>query len=79
LSVVYFFIERIRVYTFGLIIASERPDAILTTVGGQTALICALALDKAGILEIYNVEMLGALADSIDKAEIRDCFNKAMA
>lgn len=73
------FIEPITVESVGKIIARERPDAILPTVGGQTALNCALALDKAGILEKYNVEMLGAKADSIDKAENRERFNKAMA
>lgn len=73
------FIEPISVESVGKIIAREKPDAILPTVGGQTALNCALELDKAGILEKYNVEMLGAKADSIDKAENRERFNKAMA
>ncbi|AJC48399.1 carbamoyl-phosphate synthase large subunit [Allofrancisella guangzhouensis] len=73
------FIEPITVESVGKIIARERPDAILPTVGGQTALNCALDLDKQGILEKYNVEMLGAKADSIDKAENRERFNKAMA
>ena len=73
------FIEPITSESVGKIIAKERPDAILPTVGGQTALNCALALDADGILEKYNVEMLGAKADYIDKAENRDRFNKAMA
>lgn len=73
------FIEPITVESVGKIIAREKPDAILPTVGGQTALNCALALDKAGILEKYGVEMLGVKADSIDKAENRERFNKAMA
>jgi carbamoyl-phosphate synthase large subunit len=73
------FIEPITSESVGKIIARERPDAILPTVGGQTALNCALALDADGILEKYNVEMLGAKADSIDKAENRERFNQAMA
>ena len=73
------FIEPITVESVTKIIERERPDAILPTVGGQTALNCALDLDEAGILEKYNVEMLGAKADSIDKAENRSRFNQAMA
>lgn len=73
------FIEPITSESVGKIIEKVRPDAVLPTVGGQTALNCALALDADGILEKYNVEMLGAKADSIDKAENRDRFNKAMA
>ncbi|APC97889.1 carbamoyl-phosphate synthase large subunit [Francisella frigiditurris] len=73
------FIEPITVESVGKIIERERPDAILPTVGGQTALNCALDLNKSGILEKYNVKMLGANADSIDKAENRERFNKAMA
>lgn len=73
------FIEPITVESVSKIIERERPDAILPTVGGQTALNCALALDAAGVLEKYNVEMLGAKADSIDKAENRNRFNQAMA
>ena len=73
------FIEPITAESVGKIIERERPDAILPTVGGQTALNCALDLDAAGILEKYDVEMLGAKADSIDKAENRERFNRAMA
>lgn len=73
------FIEPITSESVGKIIERERPDAILPTVGGQTALNCALALDADGILAKYGVEMLGAKADSIDKAENRERFNKAMA
>ncbi len=60
------------------IIAHERPDALLPTMGGQTALNTALALDAAGVLEKYNVEMIGAKADVIDKAEDRQKFRDAM-
>ncbi|MFT4090456.1 MAG: carbamoyl phosphate synthase large subunit, partial [Asticcacaulis sp.] len=56
------------------IIAKERPDALLPTMGGQTALNTALALDEAGILKKYNVEMIGAKAEVIDKAEDRQKF-----
>jgi len=60
------------------IIAKERPDALLPTMGGQTALNTALALEESGVLEKYGVEMIGAKADSIDKAEDRDRFRQAM-
>ncbi len=60
------------------IIAKERPDAVLPTMGGQTALNCALDLEKAGVFEKYNVEMIGAKADVIEKAEDREKFRAAM-
>ena len=60
------------------IIAIERPDALLPTMGGQTALNTALALEQSGALEKYGVEMIGAKADVIDKAENRERFAKAM-
>jgi carbamoyl-phosphate synthase large subunit len=60
------------------IIARERPDALLPTLGGQTALTLAIALEKQGVLEKYGVEMIGANADVIDKAENRDRFQKAI-
>ncbi|TCS40342.1 carbamoyl-phosphate synthase large subunit [Reinekea marinisedimentorum] len=60
------------------IIAKEKPDVLLPTMGGQTALNCALDLEKHGVLEKYGVEMIGANADTIDKAEDRDRFDKAM-
>jgi carbamoyl-phosphate synthase large subunit len=60
------------------IIEREKPDALLPTMGGQTALNCALALEEAGVLEKHNVEMIGAKADVIDKAEDRERFRKAM-
>ncbi|MGL6352270.1 MAG: carbamoyl-phosphate synthase large subunit [Aeromonas sp.] len=60
------------------IIKKERPDAILPTMGGQTALNCALDLEKHGVLAEFGVEMIGATADAIDKAEDRSRFDKAM-
>jgi len=60
------------------IIAKERPDALLPTMGGQTALNTALALDASGALERWGVEMIGAKADVIDKAEDRQKFRDAM-
>ncbi|MEM9421882.1 MAG: carbamoyl phosphate synthase large subunit, partial [Pseudomonadota bacterium] len=60
------------------IIAKERPDALLPTMGGQTALNCALALEAGGVLAKYNVEMIGARAEAIDKAEDREKFREAM-
>ena len=61
------------------IIAAERPDALLPTMGGQTALNCALDLAKRGILEKYGVEMIGASREAIDKAEDREKFKQAMS
>ncbi|MGE0408612.1 MAG: carbamoyl-phosphate synthase large subunit, partial [Amphiplicatus sp.] len=60
------------------VIAKERPDALLPTMGGQTALNCALDLERAGVLEAYGVEMIGARADVIEKAEDRKLFRAAM-
>ncbi|MGC6499090.1 MAG: carbamoyl-phosphate synthase large subunit [Henriciella sp.] len=60
------------------IIAKERPDALLPTMGGQTALNCALTLQKAGTLEKYSVELIGARADAIEMAEDRKLFREAM-
>ncbi|MGZ3370901.1 MAG: carbamoyl phosphate synthase preATP-grasp domain-containing protein, partial [Caulobacteraceae bacterium] len=60
------------------IIAKERPDALLPTMGGQTALNTALALEANGVLAKYGVEMIGAKADVIDKAEDRQKFRDAM-
>ncbi|WP_375207889.1 carbamoyl-phosphate synthase large subunit [Hyphococcus sp.] len=60
------------------VIAREKPDALLPTMGGQTALNCALDLEQAGVLEKYNVEMIGARADVIEKAEDREKFRVAM-
>jgi len=61
------------------IIAAERPDALLPTMGGQTALNCALDLAREGVLEQYGVEMIGASRQAIDKAEDREKFKAAMA
>ena len=72
------YIEPIHWQTVAKIIEKERPDAILPTMGGQTALNCALALEREGILEKFGVEMIGADADTIDKAEDRSRFDKAM-
>ncbi|HRX40536.1 MAG TPA: carbamoyl phosphate synthase large subunit, partial [Parvularculaceae bacterium] len=60
------------------VIAREKPDALLPTMGGQTALNCALELERSGVLEKYNVEMIGARADVIEKAEDRRLFRAAM-
>jgi len=60
------------------IIKKERPDAILPTVGGQTGLNCALALEKNGVLKKYNVELIGANIEAINKAEDRGLFQAAM-
>ncbi|MBL0848815.1 MAG: carbamoyl-phosphate synthase large subunit [Candidatus Liberibacter ctenarytainae] len=60
------------------IIAKERPDAILPTMGGQTALNTALSLKRMGVLDRYEVEMIGAKPEAIDKAEDRALFSKAM-
>lgn len=72
------YIAPIRANVIEKIIAEERPDAILPTMGGQTALNCALDLAREGILEKYGVQMIGATRDAIDKAEDRDLFRKAM-
>jgi carbamoyl-phosphate synthase large subunit len=60
------------------IIAIERPDALLPTMGGQTALNCALDLAREGVLKKYNVELIGASKEAIDKAEDREKFKQAM-
>ena len=72
------YIEPINWQTLEKIIDKERPDAILPTMGGQTALNTALDLAANGVLEKYNVELIGASVDAIDKAEDRDRFDKAM-
>ncbi|HUV32480.1 MAG TPA: carbamoyl-phosphate synthase large subunit, partial [Devosiaceae bacterium] len=60
------------------IIEKERPDALLPTMGGQTALNCALSLRKMGVLDKFGVEMIGATAEAIDMAEDRELFREAM-
>jgi carbamoyl-phosphate synthase large subunit len=72
------YIEPITWQTVAKIIEVERPDAILSTMGGQTALNCALELDAHGILSKYNVELIGANKDAIKKAEDRELFRLAM-
>ncbi len=72
------YIEPITPEVVAKIIEKERPDAVLPTMGGQTALNCALKLDEMGVLEKYGVEMIGAKADAIDKAENRQRFREAM-
>ena len=72
------YIEPIDLDVVESIIAKERPDAILPTVGGQTALNCAINLAKKGVLEKYNVELIGASIEAINKAEDRSLFQKAM-
>jgi carbamoyl-phosphate synthase large subunit len=72
------YIEPITPEIVAKIIAKERPDALLPTMGGQTALNCALKLDEMGVLAEYGVEMIGAKADAIDKAENRQRFRDAM-
>src|SRR5204863_1874293 len=72
------YIEPITWQVVEKIIAKERPDALLPTLGGQTGLNTAMDLHKHGILAKYGVEMIGAKADVIDKAEDRQKFKDAM-
>ena len=72
------YIEPVKWRIIEKIIEKERPDAILPTMGGQTALNCALDLNRHGILDKYNVELIGASCDAIDKAEDRELFDNAM-
>jgi carbamoyl-phosphate synthase large subunit len=72
------YIEPITWQVVEKIIEKERPDAVLPTMGGQTALNCALDLDKHGVLKKYNVELIGANAHAIEKAEDRQKFKVAM-
>ena len=73
------YIEPITPDIVARIIEQERPDALLPTMGGQTALNTALALAKQGVLDKFGVEMIGARAEAIDKAEDRQLFREAMA
>ena len=73
------YIEPVEWRTVARIIEKERPDALLPTMGGQTALNCSLDLVRKGVLEKFNVEMIGATREAIDMAEDRDLFRKAMA
>jgi len=72
------YVEPITPEIVAKIIEKERPDAILPTMGGQTALNCALSLQAMGVLEKYGVEMIGATAEAIDMAEDRQLFREAM-
>jgi len=72
------YIEPIHWETVARIIEKEKPDALLPTMGGQTALNCALDLDRKGVLEKFGVEMIGASKDAIDMAEDREKFKIAM-
>lgn len=72
------YIEPLTPEMVAKVIAKERPDALLPTMGGQTALNIAVALAKNGVLEEYNVELIGAKLPAIEKAEDRKLFNDAM-
>jgi carbamoyl-phosphate synthase large subunit len=72
------YIEPVHWRVVEKIIEKERPDAILPTMGGQTALNCALDLNRKGVLEKYNIELIGASVEAIDKAEDRQLFKDAM-
>src|SRR5690554_4853272 len=72
------YIEPLTVEAVGAVIAKERPDALLPTLGGQTGLNLALDLHQTGVLDNYGVELLGVSADAIDKAEDRLRFRRAM-
>jgi len=72
------YIEPVDWQVVAKIIEKERPDAILPTMGGQTALNTALSLNKHGILDKFNVKLIGAQPDAIDKAEDRERFKEAM-
>ncbi len=70
------YVEPITAEYVAKVIAKERPDALLATLGGQTALNAAMALDKAGVLEKYGVELIGASIEAIDRGENRESFKK---
>ena len=72
------YVEPITPDVVAKIIAKEKPDALLPTMGGQTALNTALALDRMGVLKLHGVELIGAKAQAIDKAEDRRLFREAM-
>jgi carbamoyl-phosphate synthase large subunit len=72
------YIEPVHWKVVERVIAKERPDALLPTMGGQTALNCALDLVREGVLEKYKVELIGASRDAIDMAEDRELFREAM-
>jgi carbamoyl-phosphate synthase large subunit len=72
------YVEPVTPEIVARIIEKERPDALLPTMGGQTALNCALSLKRMGVLEEFGVRMIGATAEAIDKAEDRELFREAM-
>ena len=72
------YIEPVEWKTVAEIIAREKPEALLPTMGGQTGLNCALDLVREGVLDAHNVELIGASHDAIDKAEDRERFDRAM-
>jgi len=72
------YVEPITPEIVAKIIEKERPDALLPTMGGQTALNCALSLKRMGVLDTFGVQMIGATAEAIDKAEDRALFREAM-
>jgi carbamoyl-phosphate synthase large subunit len=72
------YVEPVEWKTVAKIIEVERPDALLPTMGGQTALNCALDLVREGVLDRFGVELIGASQDAIDKAEDRERFDRAM-
>jgi len=72
------YIEPVQWQEVARVIEKERPDALLATMGGQTALNCALDLVREGVLEKYQVEMIGATREAIDRAEDRDQFRQLM-
>ena len=72
------YIEPIATPILEQIIAKERPDALLPTLGGQTALNAAMALGEAGVLKKYNVELIGASLEAIDRGEDRELFKKVV-
>jgi len=72
------YVEPLTVPSIARIIERERPDAVLPTLGGQTGLNLAIALDEAGVLDAFGVEMIGASVDAIRTAEDRQRFKDAM-
>src|SRR3982750_3104257 len=73
------YVEPLTVDVLTKIIERERPDALLPTLGGQTALNLTIELAKAGVLDKYKVKLIGAQLEAIEKAEDRDLFKKAMS
>ncbi|WP_141013413.1 carbamoyl-phosphate synthase large subunit [Nocardioides sambongensis] len=73
------YVEPITLEFVEKVIAKERPDALLATLGGQTALNCAVELDAAGVLDKYGVELIGASIEAIDRGENREQFKKIVA